>query len=165
MKKSMLFWMCVSVIAMAAVAIAAEGTEKAKAKTPPSPADSSAQEIPTRAPGMPGQAPRGTVNREDMYKEMMARRTEMHRAEIAKIEAIIKIAEGEKATKTVEALKALIAEKDKEFKDQTEQAALRRQSRSGPASRRPGAEANGPAGGGQIQPDAAKPANPEKKDK
>jgi hypothetical protein len=52
---------------------------------------------------------------------------EMHRQEIAKIEAIVKIAEEEKAVKTVEALKALIAEKDKEVKDQVEQAERRRQ--------------------------------------
>ena len=154
MKKSMLFWMCASVIAMAAIAIAADEVKKTEA--PKVPAATSGPQRPARIPAATGDAARGTMNREGMYKEMMARRMEVHRAEMAKIEAIIKIAEEEKATKTVEALKALIAEKDKEVKDQIQQTELRRQERSGAAGQRPGATA--PAGAVQVKPEEAKPA-------
>ena len=51
------------------------------------------------------------------YRQMLARRAEMHAAEIAELEAIKKIAEEEQATRTVEAIQALIDKKDAEFKE------------------------------------------------
>lgn len=151
MKKT-LFCMCVCVIAVAAVAIAAE---EAKPETPKAPA-APAMERPVAGEGM-----RGPMSRENVYKQMVARRLEIHKAEIAKIEAIVKIAEEENAPKTVEALKALIAEKDKEFQSQIQQTEQRRQDRG---TRRPVPAASSPATEQQAQPEAPKPAaKPEKK--
>ena len=131
--KNVLFLTCTALIAVAAIAIAAEEAEKTA--TPAQTQQRLQRPMPGRGPvAAPGERGRGMAdpnapaagNREDILREAMARRMEVHRQEIAKIEAIVKIAEEEKATKTVEALKALIAEKDKEVKDQVEQAERRR---------------------------------------
>jgi len=154
MKKSVLFWMCASVIAMAAIAIAADEVKTDKNETPRTPRIDPQTQQRIQVPA--GEAARGPANREVMYKEMLARRTEAHRAEMAKIEAIVKIAESEKATKTVEALKALIAEQDKEFNDQIQKAELRRVELSGAPGQRPGVTA--PATAGQVRSEAEKQA-------
>jgi len=154
MKKSVLFWMCASVIAMAAIAIAADEVKTEKTETPKTPRIDPQTQQRIQVPV--GEAARGPASREVMYKEILARRTEAHRAEMAKIEVIVKIAESEKATKTVEALKAMIAAKDKEFKDQIQDAVLRRVEPSGAAGQRPGVTA--PASAGRVRPDGEKQA-------
>lgn len=113
--------MCVSVLAIAADD-AAKATTTDEAKTT---VDRPQRPGLQRGPALERRG-EGAVNREEMYKEAMARRTEVHKKEISKLEAILKLAEKEKATETAAAIKALIAEKDKEFKDQADQAEQRR---------------------------------------
>jgi hypothetical protein len=149
--KKRLLWMCVCVIAMGTIAIAAEEVKTVTPKGPVAPA----LERPAGSDGM-----RVPMSRENVYKQMLAHRMETHKAEIAKLEAIVKIAEEEKATKTVEALKALIAEKDKEFQNQIQKADQHRQG----GARRPTPGMNTTAAEPQAQPETPKPAaKPEKK--
>lgn len=63
--------------------------------------------------------PRGInrpVDRSEMYQQMLERRFKIHKAEIDELEAIKKIAEEEGATRTVEAIEALIEKKSAEYK-------------------------------------------------
>lgn len=162
--KNVLFWACVCIIAVTTVAIAAE---EAKQTTTGQQGVRAVQRPQLQRP-MPGRgiasataadpnAPRA-ANREDAFREAMNRRMESSRAEVAKLQAILKIAEEEKATKTVEALKALIAEKEKAAKDQIEQAERRRQEMQQRIQQRAGQAATGetPAGADQVRPEDAK---------
>lgn len=164
--RNILLLSCICVAAIAALVFAQE--EPRPRSAPQRGAGQMQQrQAPARgAVGAPGERGRGPVAdpnlpaaREDVLREAMARRMQVHQQEIAKLEAIVKIAEAEDATKTVEALKALIAEKDKEAKEQVEQAERRRlemqqrlQERLGErATQRPAGAA--PAGAGQARPE------------
>jgi len=183
--KGILLWTCVCLIAVTMVAFAADSDEAvASEETAVQRPQRPARPLPGRGPiAAPGQRGRGAAaaedgeqtqqrggavvipgGREDMVRQAMARRMEQHREEIAKLEAIVKIAEAEEATKTVEALKALIAEKDKEMKDQIEQAERRRQElqerlqeRLEDRSRRPGVSAEDEIPGRPPRPETAQP--------
>ncbi len=129
--KSVLFWMCACLIAVGAFAIAEQAeepdSEDAAVRTPARPA----RPVPGRSPAreQADRPPRPTVpaDREDAMRAAMARRMEVHRQEIAKLQEILEIAKGEDAEKTVEALEALIAEKNQQVQQQVEQAERRRQ--------------------------------------
>ena len=71
-----------------------------------------------------------TVNREQMYQERVARQSEMHRASLAEMEDIKKIAEEEGATRTVEAIQQLMDKKNAEFKKGIERAERARRERA-----------------------------------
>ena len=140
--KKVLFWMCACMMAVAALAYAADSNEPASGEGAGVQAPArQARPLPGRGPvAAPAERGRGPAaegvqrpavpttaeGREDVLRQAMARRMEVHREEIAKLEAILKIAEEEKAEKTAAALKALIAEKDKEIRDQIDQAERRR---------------------------------------
>lgn len=64
----------------------------------------------------PTATPRAQGNREQMYQEMLAKRTEEHQAAVKELEDIKKLAEEEGATKTAEALQKMIDKKNDEFK-------------------------------------------------
>lgn len=119
--------LCAALLGICATTFAADDTQKGETKGK---GKNAAVERPGqgRGPiGEPGQRGRGPAeNRDEMYKEAMNRRMEGHQKEIAKLEAILKIAEDEGAAKTAAALKDLIAEKNKDVKDQMEQAEKRR---------------------------------------
>ncbi len=151
--KGVLVWTCVCLAVLTVAAFAADTDEQTSngqtaVQRPARPARPGQGRGPIAAPGERGRGPAGGAagvaaedaqgarrggepvmpgSREDVMQQVAARRMELHRQEIAKLEAIIKIAEEENATKTVEALKALIAEKDKAMKEQLEQAEQRRQ--------------------------------------
>jgi len=127
--------LCAALVGLCATTFAADEAKKdekgkgkdAAAVERPGPQRGPAAEQGRGSIGAPGERGRGPVeNRDEMYKEAMNRRMEVHKQEIAKLEAILKLAEKEKATETAAALKTLIAEKDKEVKDQMEQAEKRR---------------------------------------
>ncbi|MEN8126518.1 MAG: hypothetical protein ABFR90_01805 [Planctomycetota bacterium] len=63
---------------------------------------------------------RSPAGRQEMYRQMLSRREEVHKQAIAELEAIKKIAEEEGATRTVEAIQALIDKKDNEYKEKKE---------------------------------------------
>lgn len=174
--RSLLLWTCVCVAVVAAFAIAADEpaparptTERLQRPVPGRAADAvpGGARGPIAAPGERGRGPAGEagqaqpVNREDALREAMNRRMQEHQQEIAKLQSILKIAETENAAKTVEALKALIAEKDKEVKDQVEQAERRRQEMQQRLEERLGDRAGqrpataAPAGAGQARPEDA----------
>jgi len=184
--KGILLWTCACLIVVTMAAFAADSDEAAASEeTAVQRPQRQARPLPGRGPiAAPGQRGRGAAaaaedgqqtqqrggaavipgGREDMVRQAMARRMEQHREEIAKLEAIVKIAEAEEATKTVEALKALIAEKDKEMKDQIEQAERRRQElqerlqeRLEDRSRRPGVSAEDEIPGRPPRPETAQP--------
>ena len=64
-----------------------------------------------------GQSP---TARNEMYREMMAKQAETHRTALKELEDIKKIAEEEGATKTAEAIQALIDKKDADYKQNIE---------------------------------------------
>ncbi len=155
-----MFWVCVSVITAAAVAIAAEETTQTTTNQQQTVRAAQRQQRP-----MPGRTTAATdpntanAATRDMFREALTRRMESSRAEVAKLQAILKIAEEEKATKTAEALKTLIAEKEKEAKDQVEQAERRRQEMQQRVQQRAnqtGAVTTGtPADADQVRPEDA----------
>ena len=172
--RNILLLLCICLTAVAALVYAADDAEETSAPAPqrmqrpaPGRGPAAAQDPrgrgPIAEPGQRGRGPAGDPNvptgREDALRNAMAQRMQMHQQEIAKLDAIVKIAEGENAEKTVEALKALIAEKNKEVRDQVEQAERRRQEmqqrlqeRLGErATERP--EGQRPAGAGQVRPE------------
>ncbi|MBM4104047.1 MAG: hypothetical protein FJ263_08345 [Planctomycetes bacterium] len=74
-----------------------------------------------RGPGMPG--PGGM---QQAYEEFTKKREEEHKKAVAELEEIRKIAESEKATKTVEALQKMIDKKNADFKKATEESENKR---------------------------------------
>jgi hypothetical protein len=79
---------------------------------------------------------RGGMNREEMYKQMLANRMKTHKAGIDELAAIKKIAEEEEATRTATAIQTLIDKKDKEFKDQLASFEKRRRQQAEKLSKR-----------------------------
>ena len=63
-----------------------------------------------------GRPERGSVNREERYQQMLARRAEIHKQAIGELEEIKKIAQEENATRTVEAIQKMIDKKNAEYK-------------------------------------------------
>jgi len=72
--------------------------------------------------GVPSVSPprRSAEERQQAYANRVSKMTNAHKKAIAELEAIKKIAEEEKASRTVEALQKMIDEKEAEFKKQTE---------------------------------------------
>jgi len=82
---------------------------------------------------------RGSFDPQDRrrgYQQMLARRAEMNAAAIAELDAIKKIAEEEGATRTVEAIQALIDKKNAEFKKQMTTMEKQRRERAGQIQQR-----------------------------
>ncbi|MHC4551436.1 MAG: hypothetical protein ACYSUT_01525 [Planctomycetota bacterium] len=79
------------------------------------------------------QAPRGrgqSANRDQMYREMLAKRAESHRASIKELMDIKKLADEEGAVKTAAALQEMIDKKNDEFKKNMERFEMGRRQRS-----------------------------------
>lgn len=141
--KVFLIWMCASLIAVTMVAFAADTSDsevpESGIRRPAQPArplpgrpatgDAPGQQRSRPAADDAEDGPRGPVipaGREDALRAAMARRMEVHRQEVGKLEAILKIAKEEKAERTAEALQELIDEKNNEVRQQVEQAERRR---------------------------------------
>ena len=77
-----------------------------------------------------GDRARMTESREQMYREHMAKQAEIHRAEIKELLDIKAIAEEENATKTAEAIQALIDKKNAVYQKNIEQVERARRERS-----------------------------------
>ncbi len=96
--------------------------------------ESQLQQAPNKAPGLPtreqmrGRGPvmPGLGGQQQAYEEFMKKREEEHKKGIAELEEIRKIAESEKATKTVEALQKMIDKKNADFKKNVEEAEKKR---------------------------------------
>ncbi len=71
-----------------------------------------------------------SMDRQQAYQEMLAKRVDSHKQALAELEGIKKIAEEENATRTVEALQKMIDKKDAEFKQKMEQFERQRRERS-----------------------------------
>ena len=134
--KKALFLMCAIVLAVTTTTLIADnhnddGSEPA-VRTPQRPQrPGPAGRGPVAEPGQRGRgpadrAPAQTVDREEMYEQLVNRRQQAHQAEIDKLEAILKIAKEEKAVETAEAIQRLIDEKNKAFDEQTEAVESRR---------------------------------------
>lgn len=65
---------------------------------------------------VPSAAGRNRMNREQRYKQMLAKRAEVHQKQIAELDAIKKIAEEEGAKRTAEAIQKLIDKKKADYK-------------------------------------------------
>ena len=86
-----------------------------------------------RPEGAPQVSPRrrgDPRNRQQAYQEMLEKRGAIHKEAVAELEAIKKIAEGEGAKRTVEALQMMIDKKNAEFKQRMEQFETQRRERS-----------------------------------
>ena len=77
-------------------------------------------------------------NRQQAYQEMLEKRGAIHKEAVAELEAIKKIAEGEGAKRTVEALQMMIDKKNAEFKQRMEQFETQRRERSKQLEQRTG---------------------------
>lgn len=96
--------------------------------------ESQLQQAPNRGPGLPtreqmrGRGPGmpGPGGMQQAYEEFMKKREDEHKKAIAELEEIRKIAESEKAPKTVEALQKMIDFKNAEFKKSVEEAEKKR---------------------------------------
>ncbi|HOL32279.1 MAG TPA: hypothetical protein PK052_09890 [Anaerohalosphaeraceae bacterium] len=89
-------------------------------------------DVPTRAMRQAGAAQRrsgAAADRELMYQDATARRMAEHRAQIAELEEIKKVAQEENASRTVEAIQKLIEKKDSQFKQSLEQFERQRRAR------------------------------------
>lgn len=73
---------------------------------------------------------RMTGGREQMYQQRLAQQADAHAAEIKELMDIKKIAEEENATKTAEAIQALIDKKNNAYKQQVEQVERARRERA-----------------------------------
>jgi hypothetical protein len=145
----MLMWV---VAAWAADEGQAQNTQQPQVQTPKGPA--MRPNMPMRGRGPNVQGPAGM---QEAYQEMIKRREEEHKKAMAELEEIKKIAEGEKATKTVEALQKMIDNKNAEFKKNVEEAEKKRAERMeqlrlrqqqavpAPADAKTGAKAETPA--------------------
>jgi hypothetical protein len=124
MKKVMIGAAMVVMLTCAVVVWAADETGATKAQTPSA----------TKAPGLPmreqmrgrGPAMPGPGGMQQAYEEFTKKREEEHKKAIAELEEIRKIAESEKATKTVAALQKMIDNKNAEFKKNMEEAEKKR---------------------------------------
>ena len=79
---------------------------------------------------------RGTLNREEVYKRMLADRMKTHQAGIDELMAIKKVAEEEEATRTAAAVQSLIDKKNKSFQDSMTQMEKRRRAQAEKMSQR-----------------------------
>ncbi len=131
MKKVFVGLMVVVMLTYAAAVWAADESQAKKEQTPPQPQVQGPR--PPREPGMGmrGRGPtvQGPAGMQQAYEEMQKRREEEHKKAIAELEEIKKIAESEKATKTVEALQKMIDKKNADFKKSTEDMEKRRTER------------------------------------
>jgi hypothetical protein len=130
--KKALFLMCAVLLAVTTTALMADNEKEAGSeptvRTPQRPQRPQQEgRGPVAAPGERGrgpadgsQAPRQADPR-DRFQQMMEQRQQAHQAEVGKLQAILKIAQEEKATKTAAAIQRLIDEKDKQFNEQVEQ--------------------------------------------
>jgi hypothetical protein len=115
----------VLVVCLISALVMAETAGEKKAEQKDKKADISASQRDPRTFGR-----RGTpADRQRMYKEMLAKRYENHKKAIEELEAIKKIAEEEKASRTVEALQKMIDKKNEEFKQRMEQFEQQRRNR------------------------------------
>jgi hypothetical protein len=73
---------------------------------------------------------RMTAGRERLYQQRLAQQADAHAAEIKELLDIKKLAEEENATKTAEAIQALIDKKNNEYKQQVEQVERARRERA-----------------------------------
>lgn len=126
MKKVMIGAAMVVMLTCAVVVWAADETGATKAQTPqttgaPSAPRGPAAQMRGRGPAMPG--PGGM---QQAYEEFTKKREDEHKKAIAELEEIRKIAESEKATKTVAALQKMIDFKNAEFKKSVEEAEKKR---------------------------------------
>ena len=97
-------------------------------------------------------------NRQQAYQEMVEKRGAIHKEAVAELEAIKKIAEGEGAKRTVEALQMMIDKKNAEFKQRMEQFETQRRERSKQLQQRTGGrpQRNRPAGAAESKIPAEK---------
>lgn len=102
--------------------------EAAKADKPEVKVNEQVQQEAQRRPPALNPIGRGAAmpDRQQMYRERIAKLTEAHKASLKELEDIKKIAEEEGATKTAEAIQALIDKKDAEFKEKMQQSEQRR---------------------------------------
>jgi hypothetical protein len=158
MKRVVVGLMMVMMLTWAVVVWAADegqaqkDTQQSQVQTPKGPA--MRPNMPMRGRGPNVQGPAGM---QEAYQEMIKRREEEHKKAMAELEEIKKIAEGEKATKTVEALQKMIDNKNAEFKKNVEEAEKKRAERMeqlrlrqqqavpAPADAKTGAKAETPA--------------------
>ncbi len=99
----------------------------AREKKPPTPTAADARRERLTSRGGRGQSP---TARDQMYREMLAKQGEKHREALKELEDIKKIAEEEGATKTAEAIQALIDKKDADYKQNIEKAEKARAERA-----------------------------------
>jgi hypothetical protein len=75
-------------------------------------------------------AGQGVQNREEMYKEMLASRANVHAEAIKELTDLKALAEEEKATKTAAAIQAMIDKKNADYQKSVEQFEKQRQERA-----------------------------------
>jgi hypothetical protein len=127
MKKVIIGAAMAVVLTCAVVVWAADKTQATKEQTPqttgaqPAPRGPAAQMRGRGPAGVPG--PGGM---QQAYEEFTKKREEEHKKAIAELEEIRKIAESEKATKTVAALQKMIDFKNAEFKKSAEETEKKR---------------------------------------
>ena len=133
-KKTIGFMLAVCLIS-ALVMAEASGDKKADLKG----ADASvSRQRPEGAPQVSPSRRGDPRNRQQAYQEMLEKRGAIHKEAVAELEAIKKIAEGEGAKRTVEALQMMIDKKNAEFKQRMEQFETQRRERSKQLEQRTG---------------------------
>ena len=133
-KKTIGFMLAVCLIS-ALVMAEASGDKKADPKG----ADASvSRQRPEGAPQVSPSRRGDPRNRQQAYQEMLEKRGAIHKEAVAELEAIKKIAEGEGAKRTVEALQMMIDKKNAEFKQRMEQFETQRRERSKQLEQRTG---------------------------
>jgi hypothetical protein len=115
---------------------------------------------PQRMPERTSLARPGAVDREAAFRDMLAGRAQAHAEVMKELVDLKKLAEEENATKTAEAIQAMIDKKDGEYKKSVEQFERQRRERAEQLQKRLSERQTSRE---PAQP--AEPAQPEKKDK
>jgi hypothetical protein len=121
MKKLAVLLMVVGLFSGAALSAEENATEAKKVEkkdVTPAKGDNVLRSGRSSTARVPGQGP---VDRQDRYRQMLARRGEIHQQAIDELLEIKKIAEEEGATRTVEAIQKIIDKKNAEYKEGVEQ--------------------------------------------
>ncbi|OQY07579.1 MAG: hypothetical protein B6I25_01580 [Planctomycetales bacterium 4572_13] len=129
MKAKKTIGLVLAVCLISALVIAETSTEKEAGQKDKKADISVSRQRSERGPGTaPGR--RGTPeNRRQAYQERLAKQTAGHKDALAELEAIKKIAEEEKASRTAEAIQKMIDRKDAEFKQKMERGERQRRER------------------------------------
>ena len=136
MKKVLIGMMIVAGLGFAAIVWAAEEGQAAKQPAAAAEGQRGPRQMPMR-PGMPsreqmrGAGPnlQGPAGMQQGFENMIKQRQEDHKKAIDELEEIKRIAESEKATKTVEALQKMIDNKNAEFKKMVDEIEKRQKER------------------------------------